>query len=105
MKQIRPPELAAMLENDPKPQVLDVREPWEVAICQIPGSVLVPMGQIPRRFNELDPKRPLVCVCHHGMRSLQVALFLAQHGFHDVINLSGGIDAWAREVDPACATY
>ncbi len=105
MKQIRPGELAAMLSGDNKPQVIDVREPWEYAICRIPDSTHLPMGEITRRHGEIDPNRPVVCVCHHGMRSLQVAVFLARQGFTDVINLSGGIDAWAREVDPACPKY
>ncbi|MFP5406590.1 MAG: rhodanese-like domain-containing protein, partial [Gammaproteobacteria bacterium] len=54
---------------------------------------------------QVDPQRPVVCLCHHGMRSMQVASFLAGNGIRDVYNLSGGIDAWAREVDPSCATY
>jgi rhodanese-related sulfurtransferase len=89
----------------PAPQLLDVREPWEVALCTIAGSITIPMGEVPARADELDPERPLVCVCHHGMRSLQVALFLDRRGFAQTWNLTGGIDAWAREVDPSCATY
>jgi rhodanese-related sulfurtransferase len=107
MQPLSAPDLAAWL-NDPSrsvPQLLDVREPWEVALCALPGAVVIPMGQIPARTDELDPDRPLVCYCHHGMRSMQVALFLERRGFGQVWNLSGGVDAWAREVDPACPTY
>jgi rhodanese-related sulfurtransferase len=107
MMQISVVELAAWLADPqrPAPQLLDVREPWEVAVCALPGAVPIPMGQVPARAAELDPDRPVVCYCHHGMRSLQVAHFLARRGFDTAINLTGGIDAWAREVDPSCSTY
>lgn len=65
----------------------------------------MPMGSVMSSFNQLDPDRPTVCLCHHGVRSLQVALFLERQGFSDPINLSGGIQAWAEEVDPAVAMY
>lgn len=87
------------------PQLLDVREPWEVALGALPGSVAIPMAQVPARLHELDARRPVVCICHHGVRSMQVAIFLRRQGFADVSNLAGGIDAWAREVDPAFPTY
>jgi rhodanese-related sulfurtransferase len=60
---------------------------------------------VPEQLAQLDPAAPLVCICHHGARSLQVAAFLEQHGFTDVSNLSGGVHAWAQQVDPAMATY
>jgi rhodanese-related sulfurtransferase len=63
------------------------------------------MGHVVEQSQHLDASRPIVCVCHHGMRSMQVAAFLARRGFDDVWNLTGGIDAWAREVDPSCPTY
>jgi len=87
------------------PQLLDVREPWEHALCHIEGAALVPMAAVPAAAATLDPARPLVCICHHGARSAQVALFLQRQGFAHVLNLTGGIDAWARHVDPAMATY
>jgi rhodanese-related sulfurtransferase len=107
MRQLSAPELAAWLADAsrPAPQLLDVREPWEVALCALPGATAIPMGQIPARADALDPSRPLVCYCHHGMRSLQVAVFLARQGYEQVWNLAGGIDAWSREVDPACPVY
>lgn len=98
-------ELAQWLSGPEPPCVLDVREPWEVAIASLPGSLAIPMGEIPRRLGEIPAGRSVVCLCHHGMRSMQVALFLAHNGFDDVHNLQGGIDAWAREVDPSCPLY
>jgi rhodanese-related sulfurtransferase len=107
MQELSPDSLAAWLADAtrPAPQLLDVREDWEVATCAIKGSIAIPMGQITERTNELDPERPVVCYCHHGMRSLQVGLFLEHQGFGQVLNLDGGIDAWARTVDPSCPTY
>ena len=85
--------------------LLDVREPWEIATAQVPGSVVIPMRDIPQRLTELDPEAEIICMCHHGMRSQQVAFFLKRAGFERVSNLSGGIDAWSRAVDPAVPRY
>jgi rhodanese-related sulfurtransferase len=104
VQQIPPQTLQQMLA-DARPVVLDVREDWEYAHAHLPGSVHIPMGQIPARFGELDATQPLVVVCHHGMRSLQVAQFLEKKGFTSVCNLTGGIDAWAEQVDPAMPRY
>jgi rhodanese-related sulfurtransferase len=98
-------EAAAALRDQQAAQLLDVREPWEHELCHIAGDMHIPMGQIPGRLAEIPRDRPLVVVCHHGMRSRQVAEFLLAHGFTDVSNLDGGIDAWARSVDPALARY
>jgi rhodanese-related sulfurtransferase len=87
------------------PLLLDVRENWEFAICQIDGSLNVPMSQLPATLTSLDPAATTVVICHSGLRSGQVAEFLERNGFQDVINLEGGIDAWAREIDPSMATY
>ena len=91
------------------PLLLDVREDWEVALAAIqpPGAALrhIRMGEIARRFSELPAGQPIVCLCHHGVRSLQVAAFLEQRGFEQVFNLSGGIDAWSCQVDPSVARY
>jgi len=87
------------------PVLLDVREPWETQICRIEGSDLVPMQTLPARLQQLDPARPIVCICHHGGRSMHVAMYLMRHGFEDVYNLTGGVDAWARQVDAAMPTY
>ncbi len=107
MKQLGALELAERIYGDApwRPLLLDVRAPWEVKICSIEGSISVPMGQVPERFNEWDPAHPMVVICHHGMRSLQVVAFLQQQGFTDVHNLAGGVAAWARDVDPAMPVY
>lgn len=87
------------------PLILDVREEWEFETCHIPGARLIPMQQIPARLNELPPEADVVVVCHHGARSMQVANFLAQSGRDRIHNLSGGVAAWADEVDPAMPRY
>lgn len=107
MKTVSAPELATWLADSGRepPLLLDVREPWETRICRIEGSEPVPMQALPARLASLDPARPIVCVCHHGGRSMQVAMFLARQGYGDVYNLAGGVDAWARQVDSAMPTY
>lgn len=100
-------DLAAWLADNSRPQplLLDVREPWELALCALPGLTAIPMGEIPVRIEELDEERQIVCICHHGMRSRQVAMFLLQQGFPQVFNLTGGVHAWAQSVDPSMAQY
>lgn len=107
MQEISAPELAAWLNDAARtpPQLLDVREDWEWEIAHLPGSAHMPMGQVPARFASIDADRPLVCICHHGMRSRQVALFLEHHDFQSVYNLTGGIAAWAESVDPKMTSY
>ena len=84
---------------------LDVREPAEFKIAKIEGSVLIPMGQILERIEELDKQQETVVICHHGMRSLQVAEYLVTIGFANVLNLLGGIDAWCNHCDPTMPRY
>jgi len=99
-------EVQDHLQNaDPKPLILDVREPWEYAVCHMDGAKLLPMRQIPAALGELDPEQEMVVVCHHGIRSFSVCRFLEQAGFGRVINLEGGVAAWARDVDPGMPTY
>jgi rhodanese-related sulfurtransferase len=107
MTQLAPSQLAAWLGDAARarPLLLDVREPWEFQTCRLPESHHVPMNQIPARLAELDPEADTVVICHHGARSLQVGLFLERQGFTRVHNLAGGLDAWARSVDPAMPTY
>ncbi len=102
-----PVELAQRLSNPQggTPFLLDVREPWEFTTCHIAGAVAMPMRSIPLRLTELDIDAEIVCICHHGARSLQVAHFLERNGFMSVTNLSGGIHAWAQQVDPAMPVY
>lgn len=99
--------LAAQLASPPAGLVLlDVREPWEFATAQIAGSKSMPMGEIPARaLQELDPEAPIVTICHAGVRSLNVAAWMRNQGFEKVQSLTGGIDAWSREIDPAVPRY
>ena len=107
MKQITPAELAAWLGDKQRaaPLLLDVREPWEFQTCSIAGSRLLPMGEIAARKAELDAQAEVVVICHHGGRSMQVAMFLEKSGFAKVHNLAGGVDSWARTVDTAMPVY
>ncbi|MCB1908587.1 MAG: sulfurtransferase [Rhodocyclaceae bacterium] len=107
MRQLRPGELKAWLDDEQRkaPVLLDVREANEFEYCRIDGSVLMPMGSVPARMTELDASAPTVVICHHGGRSMQVAMFLERQGFSEVINLAGGVAAWAGEIDPAMPTY
>jgi rhodanese-related sulfurtransferase len=107
MKSISARDLAAWLADAgrEKPQLLDVREPWEFERARIPGAQLVPMREVPARLDEVDPEKEVVAICHHGGRSAQVALFLERNGYGKVHNLVGGVDAWSRTVDPAVPTY
>ena len=105
--EIDPAELNAWRRNPARaaPLIVDVREPWEFARCSIDGSVSVPLQELPRRLSELDAKREMVLVCHHGARSRNAAMWLSQNGFPAVHNLRGGVEAWAVEVDPAMPRY
>ena len=107
MRTITAPELARWLAEGPDgaPVLLDVREPWEVELASLPGAVAIPMGAITRSLDQLDPDRSTVCLCHHGARSMQVAMYLERQGFSDAVNLTGGIHAWAEQVDPSVRTY
>jgi rhodanese-related sulfurtransferase len=107
MQHLTAPELASRIADAsrPAPLLLDVREPWEFEKCSIADSVPIAMNTIPARMQELDPEAEIICICHHGARSMQVAAFLERQGFANVTNLTGGIHAWAQQVDPAMATY
>ena len=94
-----------LAQTSDQPILLDVRESWEYNLCALPGSVHIPMGQIQARLKELDRNREIVVVCHHGMRSNQVAHYMAHQGYAKLYNLSGGIDAWAREIDQTMRIY
>jgi len=85
--------------------ILDVREPQELTICKIDGSLDIPMQSVPANLDKLRNAELLVVVCHSGMRSSQVTQWLRQQGIESATNLSGGIDSWAREIDNSMATY
>lgn len=105
MEQITPPSLKARLDGGDDIQLVDVREDWEFEICSITGSRHIPMQDIPATLDSLDKQHPVAVICHHGMRSQQVAIFLESNGFNQVINLVGGIDNWAALVEPEMARY
>ena len=106
-----PPEISAedfrrQRQQPQPPTLLDVREPWEYATAALPGSTLIPMAEIPTRAHaELDPDQAYVVLCHHGMRSLSVTMWLREQGFDQVQSLAGGIDQWSRTVDPTIPRY
>ena len=95
------PTDANALRAEGKARLIDVREPWEFATTHIEGSVAMPMGDLPSRAHEeLDPEERLVVLCHHGMRSMNVTVWLRNQGYEQVQSMRGGIDAWSAEVDP-----
>jgi rhodanese-related sulfurtransferase len=99
-------DLKALRDAGDDVMLLDVREPWEFATAKIADSKLIPMGDIPARFNqELDPEEHIVVVCHHGVRSMNVTAWLRQQGFEKVQSLRGGIDRWSRQIDPTVPVY
>ena len=114
--QIRPAHLAAWtlsVQSIGRPVVLDVREPGELATVSLkvdagPNGfdlLAIPMNSVPARLAELDASRPIACLCHHGARSQRVAAFLEAQGFAQVVNIAGGIDAWAQELDASLVRY
>ncbi len=106
MQHISAIQLKAWLDSThDKPLILDVREPWEYDICKLDDSLLIPMREVPARAAELDPDSDIVVLCHHGIRSQQVAYFLEHAGFNKLHNVLGGIEAWAKDVDPGMAQY
>ena len=106
MRELSALELQAHLENcETQPLLLDVRQPWEVDVCKIENSVLIPMSQVPAKIDSLDAEREIVVICHHGIRSRSVGRYLEHAGFSNIINLSGGVDQWAKTVDQQMATY
>ncbi|HMM77421.1 MAG TPA: rhodanese-like domain-containing protein [Gammaproteobacteria bacterium] len=85
--------------------VLDVREAWEFELCHLRGSRHIPLGELAQRVTELDRAQTLVVICHHGLRSRAAQAWLLAQGFAHVLNLAGGIDAWARRIDPSLSLY
>lgn len=105
METISAEELKVLLDGDAPVFLLDVREEWEYAICYIHDSVNIPMSEITDKLDKLDGERDTVVLCHHGMRSLQVANYLENAGFKKVRHLEGGITAWATIIEPDMPTY
>jgi adenylyltransferase/sulfurtransferase len=105
VKEITPVELKRRLDAGEALTVLDVREPWECEIARLPGSINIPLDELPRRLGELDAHATTIVMCKAGGRSRRAAQFLAGAGFDQAVNLAGGIDAWARDIDPELPTY
>jgi rhodanese-related sulfurtransferase len=104
--EITPQAFALLRQQANPPLLLDVRESWEYQTANIPNSLLMPMGEVSSRAHtELDPDAPIVVLCHHGARSLNVALWLRDQGFTHAQSLAGGIDGWSRSVDPEVPRY
>ncbi len=98
-------EFAGLRQRGETYALLDVREAWETALCALPEALAIPMNALPERVDELPRDRPLVVLCHHGQRSLHVVEWLHGLGYDNALNLDGGIDAWARNVDRRMTTY
>ena len=107
MMQLPVAELSQWLADSKRqaPLLLDVREPWEFALCRIEGSDSVPLGTLGSRLASIDHQRPIVCICHHGTRSFHAGLALERAGCRHVYNLTGGVDAWARQIDATLSIY
>lgn len=104
IREITPTELQQLLAGDNPPSLIDVREEGEAAICSIDGSTLIPMNTLPQHLQDLPRDRAVVLYCHSGMRSMMAGQWLSQQGF-DALSLAGGIDRWAREIEPEMARY
>ena len=103
---LTPTDLHARQQRGEALQLIDVREPQEFDYCRIEGSQLIPLGELPRRAAEIAPDRPVVLICHHGVRSAQALAYLQhRYGLTNLLNLRGGIDAWSREVDAQVPVY
>jgi rhodanese-related sulfurtransferase len=105
VKEISVAELKAMREAGRDHVLLDVREPFEIELAQLAGSLNIPMAEVPARLDEVPRDREIVVMCHSGQRSGRVARFLEQNGYTTAVNLAGGIDAWSHEIDPAVPLY
>ncbi|RSK35306.1 rhodanese-like domain-containing protein [Hymenobacter metallilatus] len=106
LPELTAPDLHARLQRGEDIQLIDVRQPEEFAYCRIEGSQLLPLGELASRATEIDPDRPAVLICHHGVRSMQALAYLQhRHELTNLLNLRGGIHAWSQQVDPAVPVY
>jgi adenylyltransferase/sulfurtransferase len=105
LEEITPQELKARLDAPERPILVDVREDWETRLCRLENALHIPMEELEFRTDELSPAEDIVVYCHHGVRSAAVADYLRRLGFARVRNLAGGLDAWARTVEPTMRRY
>ena len=104
MDEITPQDLKARMDGNDRPVLLDVRDDWETKLCRLDNALHIPMEELEFRTDELNPADDIVVYCHHGVRSASVAEFLRQQGFK-AVNLQGGVDQWARVIDPRMKRY
>ncbi len=106
MRHFSPKQLRDYLaQTETKPLLLDVREPWEFQYCSIKDSILIPMGELPNKLEELDPLRETIMICHHGIRSRQMGYYMEQAGFKSITNLDGGVERWAEDIETDMKRY
>lgn len=103
--QISAREVSERIARGDKLLVVDVREPWESELCRIPGATLIPLGALPANLNALLDAEEVICYCHHGIRSLDAAVWLRQQGVESAKSMAGGIERWSLDVDPQVPRY
>ena len=103
--QISAKEVQARIARGESLLLVDVREPWEYQLCHIPDAKLIPLGTLPASLNALLDAENVICYCHHGMRSLDAAVWLRQQGVESAKSMAGGIERWSVEVDPQVPRY
>jgi len=105
MQEMTAKDLKARLDSGRPPILLDVRQDWETKLCRLENAIHIPIEEIELRTDELNPESEIVVYCHQGVRSAAVAEYLRTLGFTDVKNLAGGLDSWARTIDPGMRRY
>ena len=103
--QISPKAVSERIARGDRLLLVDVREPWEYDLCRIPGAKLIPLGTLPATLNALLDRDDVICYCHHGMRSLDAAVWLRQQGVENAKSMAGGIEQWSAEIDPNVPRY
>ena len=103
--QITPKAVSERIARGDKFLLVDVRDPWEFSLCKISGATLIPLGSLPTSLNTLLDAGEVICYCHHGMRSLDAAVWLRQQGVDGAKSMTGGIERWSTEIDPNVPRY
>ncbi|WP_052046203.1 rhodanese-like domain-containing protein [Candidatus Paracaedibacter symbiosus] len=105
VQEISPQDLQLMLSESQDYVLLDVRQPWEFKICHLPNSLNIPLNDLDKLTTQLPDDKEIVTICHHGVRSKQAAILLGQCGYPKAVSLQGGVDAWARDINPTMERY